>query len=58
MLRTLEVLQGGYDMEWTSPSECVAAVRGGNDQLSTRDGVRMDGVWYCQRVCQGTSRRG
>jgi len=45
-------------MEWTSPSECVAAVRGGNDQLSTRDGVRMDGVWYCQRVCQGTSRRG
>ena len=41
-------------MERTSPSECVAAVGGGNDQRSTRDGIGMDGEWYCQQVCEGT----
>jgi len=45
-------------MEQTLPSERAAAVRGGNDQHSTRDGVGMDGAWYCQRVCEGTSRCG
>ena len=42
-------------MERTSPSQCTAAVGGGNDQYSTRDGVGMDVEWYCQRVCEGTS---
>ena len=54
----LEVLRGGSDMEWIPPSECVAAARGDNDRHSTHDGIRMDGTWYCQRVCQGTSRCG
>jgi len=30
-------------MERTLSSECTAAVRGGNDQHSTRDGIGMDG---------------
>jgi len=54
----LEVLQGGGDMERTSSSECVAAVRGDNDRHSTHDGVRVDGTRYCHQVCEGTSRCG
>jgi len=54
----LEVLQGSCDMERTSPSECTLAIRGGNDQHSARDGIGMDGEWYHQRVCEGTSSCG
>ena len=38
----VDVLQGSYHMESSSPSERVAPVGGDNEQKPVRDGVRMD----------------
>ena len=52
-----EILQGGNDMEDPSSSERIAIIRRDGDRKSApvRDGVRMDGEWECERVCEGTS---
>lgn len=55
MLLTVEVLQGGRNMENSSPPEYSAAVGSYDGQLSIRYGIRVDGEWEYQRVHQGAS---
>ena len=54
MLTRTEVLQGGCNVERSSPSKCTAAVGGHDGKFPVRDGIRVDGEWQYQRVYQGT----
>ena len=54
----LEVLRGGRRVEGPLPPKCAAALGCDNDYKSVCDGVRMDGKWQYQPVCEGPSRCG
>jgi hypothetical protein len=53
----IAVLQGRHDMEGPPSSECAAAVRRVDDRESLRDGIRVDGQWEHQSICEGGYRR-
>ena len=54
MITSVEVLQGGHNLESPSSSERVAAARGDNNGESVRHGVRVDEEWEYQLFCGGT----
>ena len=53
ILTVAEVLQGGRDMECSSPSKRAAAAGSDNGRSQLRDGVGVDGQREYQRVYQG-----
>jgi len=50
MQATVEILQGGRNMENPSPPECAATPGSYNGRLPIRNGIRVDGKWEHQRV--------
>ena len=51
-ITSVEVLQGGSDVERPSPSECAPAVGSYDGGLPVRDGLRVDGEREHQPVCK------
>ena len=47
-----EVLQGGNDMEHTASYKRIGTSRCDNDRVSVCDGIRVDGEWEHQHVCE------
>ena len=47
-LTTVEVLQGGHNVEIPSPPKRAATAGSYDGQLQIRDGIRMDGKWEHQ----------
>jgi hypothetical protein len=54
---SVEVLQGGRDVENTSAPERPATDRGDDVRESVRNDIRLDGQRQSQRLCEGTSGR-
>ena len=50
----VEILQGGCDMEGSSPSKRATFVGGDNGHSPLRDGIGVDGQWEHQRVYQSS----